>query len=205
MMTQFRDAYIDPALGGNELTNIDLDVWHHMASLGPSVLGFRSVVLLWVPSLDVPAFYVSTDWYILSCALFSRPLKVKNRPTFGLPEGFRPGKREGAKGRGQGQDFQGGPRNRKIWRELSPEDREHLKQAMGEVRDGFNRVLMDMPKALFLILRSVWCCILSRRVVGQAGWMWWNRYKLTEMGHNLETSALVVQNSFWPGPIFMEF
>ena len=43
--------------------------------------------------------------------------------------------------------------NRKFWKNLTEEQKEELKKAMEEGHAAFNRILHNMPKSLFLILR----------------------------------------------------
>ena len=84
--------------------------------------------------------------------LVQRPIRTKKRPNFGFPNAPKKGEL------GEGKKGPGGPFNRKIWKSLTPEQREKLKKSMNEVRDGFDRVLHNMPKALYLILRYLRIC-----------------------------------------------
>ena len=77
---------------------------------------------------------------MVSCAIVSRPLRLPSKPNFGLPEGINMAKFHG-------------PNGRQAWRELSPEIKEKMEQFRNDVHEGFNNVLTQMPKALYLILR----------------------------------------------------
>ncbi len=77
------------------------------------------------------------DWYLLSCALVQRPLRIKGGSRFKVPK---------MKDQSIG---------RKAWKNLTKEERAELKKIMEEAHAGFTRVLKDMPPSLFLILRWV--------------------------------------------------
>ncbi len=79
----------------------------------------------------------TVDWYILSCALVQRPLRVKGGSQFKVPK------------------IKGQEMNRKAWKLLSNEEKAELKKVIEDLQAGFTRVLKDMPPSLFLILRWV--------------------------------------------------